>query len=96
MLTVIKQHEDRNVIVYDYYIEDRQNVYVDTGHITVKSNGWVCNGGVINDQNEKYLKQALTALVMKKKSEWRCLSRYDKSCAWRKKNERVDLITIST
>ena len=69
MLTVIKQHEDRNVIVYDYYIEDRQNVYVDTGHITVKAMGGFATWRAINDQNEKYLKQAITALVMKRNQD---------------------------
>ena len=39
MLTVIKQHEDENVIVYDYYIEGRQDVYEDTGHIVIESMG---------------------------------------------------------
>ena len=80
MLTVIKQHEDRNVIVYDYYIEDRQNVYVDTGHITVKAMGGFATWRAINDQNESPYGSR-----DEKKSGWRCLSRYDKSCAWREK-----------
>lgn len=66
MLTVIKQYEDRDVIIYDYYIENRQNVYADMGHITVKSMGGFATWRAINDKNEKYLKQALTALVMKR------------------------------
>ena len=66
MLTVIKQHEDENVIVYDYQIEGRQDVYEDTGHIVIESMGGSATWRAVNDDTEQYLKQAITALIMKR------------------------------
>ena len=66
MLTVIKQYEDRDVIAYDYCIENRQNVYADVGHIIIKSMGGLATWRAVNDSNEHYLKQALKALLIKR------------------------------
>ncbi|MBU7568673.1 hypothetical protein KGP39_07960 [Weissella hellenica] len=66
MLTVIKQYEDRDVIIYDYYIENRQNVYADVGHIIIKSMGGLATWRAVNDPREDYLKQGLKALFMKR------------------------------
>lgn len=66
MLTVIKQYEDRDVIIYDYYIENRQNVYADVGHIIIKSMGGLATWRAVNDPKEDYLKQALKGLFMKR------------------------------
>lgn len=66
MLTVIKQYEDRDVIAYDYCIEDRQNVYADVGHIVIKSMGGLATWRAVNDANDYYLKQAIKGLLIKR------------------------------
>lgn len=66
MLTVIKQYEDRDVIAYDYYIENRQNVYADVGHIVIKSMGGLATWRAVNDANDYYLKLAIKALLIKR------------------------------
>lgn len=66
MLTVIKQYEDRDVIAYDYYIENQQNVYADVGHIVIKSMGGLATWRAVNDANDYYLKLAIKALLIKR------------------------------
>jgi len=66
MVTVMQKHTDADAMVYDYYVEGRQEEYSDTGHIVLLAMGGMSTWRAINDNQEVYLKKAVRALVTKR------------------------------